>query len=74
MGDIWLNVDRERLLSFDEADFEEIDCLMPNGTLIVTMVHPDDIVSHIKEAVIEKATTDGEERHLEGIVELPDIT
>ena len=57
-----MNVAREGLLPFDEADFEEIDCLMPNGTLIVTRVHPDDIVYHIKEAVLEKATTDGEKR------------
>ena len=39
---------------------------MPNGTLIVTRVHPDDNVYHIKEAVLEKATTDGEERPPEG--------
>ena len=43
---------------FDEADFEEIECLMPNGVLLAGVkVHPGDSIFHIKEAVLEKATT-----------------
>ena len=47
------------LFLFDEADFEEIECLMPNGIVLCVRVHPGDWLYHIKEAVLEKATTDG---------------
>ena len=37
---------------------------MPNGIVLFVKVHPGDWVYHIKEAVLEKATTDGKD-HLE---------
>ena len=53
-----LNVRADGMFLFDEADFEEIECLMPNGVLLAGVkVHPGDSIFHIKEAVLEKATT-----------------
>ena len=40
-------------------DFEDIECLLPNGILLELPVHPDDEVVQIKQLVLNRATTDG---------------
>jgi hypothetical protein len=52
-------IDREAFFLYDESDFEEIECLLPNGIVLNMNVHPDDEVFHIKRVVLSKATTDG---------------
>ena len=45
--------------SFDDSDIEEIQCLMPNGIVLDVLIHPDDEIFHIKQLVLNRATTDG---------------
>ena len=45
--------------SFDDSDIEEIQCLMPNGIAVDVLIHPDDEIVHIKQLVLNRATTDG---------------
>ncbi|XP_059078692.1 phosphatidylinositol 4,5-bisphosphate 3-kinase catalytic subunit beta isoform-like isoform X2 [Tigriopus californicus] len=39
-------------------DFEEINCLLPNGIIMDLSVHPDDEIIDIKQLVLNRATTD----------------
>lgn len=45
--------------SFDDSDIEEVQCLMPNGIVLDVLLHPDDEIFHIKQLVVNRATTDG---------------
>jgi hypothetical protein len=41
------------------SDFEEVECLLPNGILMSISVHPDDELGQIKQLVLVRAISDG---------------
>lgn len=50
---------RETQQLLAESELQEIQCLLPNGILLDVFVHPSDEIRHIKQVVLGRATSDG---------------
>ena len=47
------------MTSAEEAALWEMQCLLPNGVIIDSLVHPDDEISNLKQVILNRAITDG---------------